>query len=163
MKIVLVVSCLLGCFLLPNPFITDEGNTFSIVRAASEKIDLNTVNGISLDDDIKAVIEKKGAPQRITVDPYFEEFLIYEYADMKIIFRDNFMDSIEIGSEIPFLYVDQHKLPVAIKDLRAALGKPDFIAEDGLVFRHNEAVLKVFINPENGHLEYISYYHISSE
>ncbi|MFD2115615.1 hypothetical protein ACFSTH_06830 [Paenibacillus yanchengensis] len=162
MKIVLVVSYLLGSLLLPNPF-ADEESTISVIHAAPEKIHLNSVNGISLDDDMETVVEKKGTPQRITVDRYFAEFQIYEYADMNIIFRDNVMDSIEFDKEKSFLYLDESKIPVSIQTIRAALGEPDFIAEDGLVFQRNEAVLKLFINPDNGDLDFISYYHINSE
>lgn len=163
MKMVLVVSYLLGGLLLPNQYMADKDNTVPVVQTASAHIDLHSVNGISLDDNIETVVAKKGIPQQITVDPYFEEVLIYEYTNMNIVFRDNWIDSIEFDEETSFLLLDQSKITATEQAIRIALGEPDFIAEDGLVFQRDEAVLKLFIHPDNKELQRISYYHISSQ
>jgi hypothetical protein len=125
-------------------------------------LQLRTVNGISLYDDQSIVIEKKGEPELITEDPYIKGFEIYHYPDMKIIFSDGTVNFVEVLEGAETLTIDGIPIPATVQALKEALGEPDFIAEDGIVFQRREALLKVFIDRDTQKLTSIHYYHISA-
>lgn len=174
MKIILLISYLIGGTLSPIPL-----NNISppINQSATDKLEqvisvidekahvnilLTSVNDISLYDDVEDVIAKKGIPEQITIVPDFAEYIRYEYSHMTVNFRDNLIDYVEITNEANTLYLDQTEVPATIEGIKAVLGAPDYIAEDGIVFQRDEALLKLFINEDSGELESIAYYHIAS-
>ncbi len=167
MKVILVISYLIGG--LFNPILSEqafattaEQMPIPISKQAPAEILLTSVNGISLNDDVFAIIEKKGTPIQISTDPVFKDQVMYEYSDMLVSFRDDVIDYLEIGNGTETLYLDHTEIPATIEAVQTALGEPDYVAEDGLVFQRNEALLKLFINSDSGELESIAYYHIAS-
>jgi len=174
MKIILIISYLIGGIFIPIQL--DKGSLPADQAAAdrvehvieviddtsSQPILLTSVNDITLYDDAADVIEKKGAPQQVTTDSEAVEYIVYEYANMTVNFQDQLVDYVEISNEATTLWLDQTEIPATIEAIKAALGEPDYTAEDGIVFQRNEALLKLFIDPNNGELETIAYYHIAS-
>lgn len=150
MNIFLVISYLLSGLFIPNQW------------NDAEEIGLTSVNHITLYDDVAVVIEKKGAPNDVTIDPYFEEYVTLTYSDMEISFRDNAIQQIQIGHREETLFLGGTEVQATVEAIRSALGEPDYVAEDGLVFQRKEALLKLYINQESGKLETITYYHIAS-
>jgi peptidoglycan hydrolase-like protein with peptidoglycan-binding domain len=166
MKHMILIGYMLGGII---SFTGNISNGFHLTLAAmapstEEKqiLQLRTVNGISLYDDQSIVIEKKGEPELITEDPYIKGFEIYHYPDMKIIFSDGTVNFVEVLEGAETLTIDGIPIPATVQALKEALGEPDFIAEDGIVFQRREALLKVFIDRDTQKLTSIHYYHISA-
>jgi len=174
MKIILIISYLVGGIFFPIQL--DKGSLPADQAAAgrvehvieviddtsSQQIFLTSVNDISLYDEAADVIKKKGSPEHVTTNSELEEYIIYEYPNMTVNFLDQLIDYVEITNEATTIWLDQTEIPATIEAIKTALGEPDYIAEDGIVFQRNEALLKLFINPDNGELETIAYYHIAS-
>lgn len=124
--------------------------------------ELQSVNGLSLYDDKITVERMLGEPVRILRDDYFSEFETYEYPNLNIVFNDGIMAEIRISGSADTIWIDDQEIPVSIEAFIQALGEPDYKADDGIVYERGENVLKLFINNDNGTLESIAYYHISS-
>lgn len=126
-------------------------------------VKLQSVNDISLyDDDVSTVVEKHGLPKEIVSESDMEDYTVYKYADMNIYFIDGIIDYVEISGETETVTIDDSEITVSKDSIQEVLGEPDYIAEDGIVFQNNELLLKLFIDPDNGKLKSISYYHIAS-
>jgi len=175
MEIILIIGYLLNAIFMPSPlystspYAADQAASSPVMLAVMpaqqtemQSITLSTINNISLNDDVFSLLEKKGTPNRITTDPYLKEYTSYEYSDMKVIFNEDVIECIEISNEASTLYLDGIEMPATKEAIIKALGKPDFKAEDGLVFQRKNALLKLFINPNTKELESIAYYHIAS-
>jgi len=174
MKVILLISYLVGGIFIP--FQLDKGSP-SVEHLAADRVEhvieviedtaiqpifLTSVNDISLYDDAADIIKKKGIPDQVTSDSEIDEVTIFKYSNMTVHFRDQLIDYVEITNDAASLWLDQTEIPATIEAIKAALGEPDYIAEDGIVFQRNEALLKLFINPDNEELETIAYYHIAS-
>jgi hypothetical protein len=119
----------------------------------------DTVNDISLYDDQKSVIEKKGKPQSVTADPLFAGEETYIYSDMNISFSSGIVEYIpSIGT----IKIDDIVIPTTIQDMKSALGEPNYVAEDGIVFQRNDALIKIFIDSSTSKATSIQYYHMSN-
>lgn len=176
MEIIVIIGYLLNAIFMSGPSYSmspgaaDQAASSTAMLASMpvnqtemQPITLSTINDISLYDDVFSLLEKKGIPDRIASDPYLQEYTSYGYTDMTVIFNEDAIECIEINTEVAgTVYLDQLEVPVTIKDLTNVLGKPDFEAEDGLVFQRKDALLKLFINPNTKELESIAYYHIAS-
>lgn len=166
MKHMILIGYMLGGIIGFTGNITDGFHLTLAAMAPSiqEKqiFQLRTVNDISLYDDQSIVIEKKGEPELITEDPYIKGFEIYHYPDMKIIFSDGTVNFVEVLEGAETLTIDGIPIPATLQALKEALGEPDYIAEDGIVFQRREALLKVFIDSDTQKLTSIHYYHISA-
>ncbi|HIW31963.1 MAG TPA: hypothetical protein IAA29_04165 [Candidatus Paenibacillus intestinavium] len=174
MKVILLISYLIGGIISPiqlnnvMPIAelatvdTTEQSAIMVTKPSQEIITLNMVNGISLYDDVSTVIEILGAPEQISSDPYFVEYEMYEYSNMTISFIDDTIDSVEVWTDASSITLDQVEIPATIESLQLALGDPDYVAEDGLVYQRDEAVLKLFIDQDSKQLQSIAYYHIAS-
>lgn len=127
--------------------------------AKEQQLMLQTVNNVSLYDDPTSVIEKLGQPEQIIADEYLEGIETYQYPAMKIIFSDGIVDFVEIEDLSRSLLIDDAFIPATVEDLQAALGEPDYITEDGIVFERNEALLKLFIGSDTKQLTSVSYFH----
>ncbi|MCR8659690.1 hypothetical protein [Paenibacillus endoradicis] len=139
-----------------------EQSAIKVIKPSQEIITLNTVNSISLYDDVSTVINILGDPEQISSDSYFVEYEMYEYPNMTISFIDDTIDSVEVGTDASTITLDQVEIPATIEALQLALGDPDYVAEDGLVYQRDEAVLKLFIDQDNKQLQSIAFYHIAS-
>lgn len=126
------------------------------------ELKLQSVNGISLYDDKITVERMLGEPVRVTHDDYFKELETYEYPNLDVVFNEGIMQEIKVSGSADTIWIDDQEIPVSIEALIRALGEPDYKADDGIVYERRENVLKLFINYDNGTLESIAYYHISS-
>ncbi|WP_139995703.1 hypothetical protein [Paenibacillus paridis] len=123
---------------------------------------LQTVNGITLYDDMDSVAKKLGKPGKITEDPHLKELVIYEYPEMSIVFSDGIVNFVELTEGAKTLLIDGVKMNASIDAVKKALGEPDYVTEDGLVFERGEALLKLFIDENSRKLTSIHYFHIYS-
>ncbi|GGG56966.1 hypothetical protein [Paenibacillus radicis (ex Gao et al. 2016)] len=159
MKNIVLIGCLLGAIVSQIPA---SASMPPLQASKGESYPLLSVNGLTLDDDPATVEEKLGKPLNVTQDEWLAELQIYDYTGMDIAFRDGWLDYVEIAGDAEQLRIDGNELPATETAIREALGEPDFIAEDGIVFQRNEALLKLFIDPDTGKLKSIAYYHIAS-
>lgn len=122
---------------------------------------LSTVNGVSLYDNPASVVSKLGKPLGIRGDEWRTDLVIYDYSGIQIAFTDGYIQYviIELSQQ---LVIDGEPLEASRDTLIAALGQPDYIAEDGIVFQRDEALLKLFIDMVTNEVSHISYYHIAS-
>lgn len=120
-----------------------------------------TVNGITLYDNQEIIVMKLGEPDFVEVDPLIKDLVIYQYPAMNICFYSGELNYVEVLPEGGTIKIDDAIIPIRLVDLKKALGKPDFIAEDGIVFQRNDAVIKIFID-DTEEVIAIDYYHISS-
>jgi len=173
MKILLLISYLVGGIFLPiqwdeaslpvDQAMNQNKQVIEVINdPSSQQIYLTTVNDLSLYDSSADVMRKLGPPEQKATDSDLVEYTIYVYSDMSIYFRDELIDYVEISNEATTLWLDQTEVPATIEAIKAVMGEPDYNAEDGIVFQRKEAILKLFINPDNGELESIAYYHIAS-
>ncbi|WP_424767413.1 hypothetical protein [Paenibacillus sp. sgz302251] len=139
-----------------------EISTASMSLSTASKEQLISVNDITLYDNTSSIVEKLGEPELISEDEYFPDFIIYEYPGMNVIFRDDVVSFVEILEGAQSLLINGRPLPATIEDITKMLGEPEHITEDGLVFERNEALLKLFIDPDTKQLNTINFFHISS-
>ncbi|MFF2090223.1 hypothetical protein [Paenibacillus sp. NPDC058174] len=159
MKNIILIGCLLGALVSQLPA---SASMPPLQASKGEPYPLHSVNGLTLDDDPAAVADKLGQPQSVVQDEWLPELQVYEYPDMDIAFRDGWFDYVEIAGGANKLQIDDNELSATEAAIKEALGEPDFIAEDGIVFQRGEALLKLFIDPDTGKLQSIAYYHIAS-
>lgn len=131
----------------------------STAEAAKPGFKLQTVNGISLYDNPSIVVRKLGEPKSISEDPYSKELIIYQYPNMNVVFSYGIVNSVEIAVGSKTLLLDGVEIPAAIEAVKGALGQPDYMTEDGIVFERNEALLKLFIDTDTQKLTSIHYFH----
>jgi hypothetical protein len=120
------------------------------------------VNGISLYDDVKAVIDKLGQPLSKRNDPMFAELEVYAFPEMNIGFSDGIVNYVEVLAAAETVNIDGVSIPIDQEGLKNALGEPDFVAEDGIVFQRNAALIKLFKDIETHEVTSIHYYHHSN-
>jgi hypothetical protein len=120
---------------------------------------LQLVEGISLYDDQQAVIENLGVPENIKRDPFTKELEIYQYPGINVGFSLGYVNYVKVLPEAGVIQIDSSTIPMTLEAVSGELGKPDFIAEDGLVFKRQQAVIKLFIDAETGRLTSIDYFH----
>lgn len=121
-----------------------------------------SVNGITLSDSKTDVIAKRGIPLDIQKDPFFKGTEIYEYGSMSVNLTDGVVQSVSVPGGAETLQLGDATLPLEPKAIHDALGNPDFVAEDGLVYQRGNLLLKVFLDTENGEIERVDYYHHAS-
>ncbi|RCW48830.1 hypothetical protein [Paenibacillus prosopidis] len=166
MKNMILIGYMLGGIIGLTGNISDDSHLTLAATAPSTQekqiYQLQTVNGISLYDNQSSVIEKKGEPALITEDPYIKGFEIYHYPGMNIIFSDGAVNFVEVLAGVDTFTIDGIPIPATVEAVKEALGEPDYVAEDGIVFQRNEALLKLFIDRDTQNLTSIHYYHISA-
>ncbi|MCA0756015.1 hypothetical protein KP806_13240 [Paenibacillus sp. N4] len=130
--------------------------------AAERELPLLTVNRVSLYDDQAAVVRKLGAPESITGDPHLSGSETYRYPDVNVYFYDGFVDFVEIPEGAEAVLIDDVLLPATLQHLKDALGEPDYVTEDGIVYERDEALLKLFFDAGTERLTSITYFHRAS-
>jgi hypothetical protein len=123
---------------------------------------LENVNGISLYDDMKAVIDKLGKPISKGKDPYSAELEVFAYPEMNIGFSDGIVNYVEVLVTAGTVNIDGVSIPIEQESLKNALGEPDFVAEDGIVFQRNAALVKLFTDIKTHEVTSIQYFHYSN-
>lgn len=123
------------------------------------KLLLENVNGITLTDDMKTVIKKKGQPLSKVKDPFLSEMEVYAYPQMNIAFSDGIVSYVEILVAAGTANIDGIPIEISEKGLKNILGEPDFVASDGLVFQRNQSYIKLFTDMDTHEVTAIHYYH----
>jgi hypothetical protein len=129
------------------------------VQPAAFKLD--TVCGISLYDSRDDVVVKLGQPSVIDKDEFFADLEVYRYEGLRVAFAGDFIQYVDIDPTHG-LDIDGKPVEATREALVKALGEPDYKAEDGIVFQRDEALLKLFLDPQTGKPQAISYYHIAT-
>ncbi len=133
----------------------------SAATAEPAAFKLDTVCGISLYDSRDDVIAKLGEPSDIEKDEFFADLEIYRYEGLRVAFAGDFIQYVDIDPAHG-LDIDGKPVEATREALVKALGEPDYKAEDGLVFQRDEALLKLFLDPQTGKPQAVSYYHIAT-
>ena len=127
-----------------------------------KKFFLESVNEVSLRDDIKAVIKKLGQPLSKAKDPFLTEMEVYAYPKMNIGFSDGIVSYVEVLVAAGTVTIDGIPVQISQDGLKKALGEPDFIAADDIVFQRDEAFVKLFTDRDTHEVTAIYYYHHSN-
>lgn len=139
--------------------VTYAAESTPVVKAKKQKFTLQTVNGITLYDDPSLVIQKLGKPKSKTADPDLTDLITYEYPNMNVIFSGEFIQSVEMAENTKTLLIDGSEVAATVDAVKDALGEPDYVTEDGIVFERDEALLKLFIDADTQKLTSIHYFH----
>jgi hypothetical protein len=127
-----------------------------------KEFDFNNVNGISLNDNVKTVIDKLGQPLSKEKDAFTPEIVVYAYPKMNIGFSDGIVSYVEVLAAAGTVKIDGISIPIKPEGLKNAMGEPDFVAEDGIVFQRNVALVKLFTDMETHEVTSLQYYHHSN-
>ncbi|MEO3945530.1 hypothetical protein [Gorillibacterium sp. CAU 1737] len=127
-----------------------------------DKHSLVTVNGISLADTRSDVIAKLGVPLEISRDPLIPELELYHYAGLEVTFSGEHVHDLAVPAEEGSLLLDGTSVAITPEAIREALGDPDYVAEDGLVYQRDFRLLKVYLNVDEGRIAVIRYYSLSN-
>jgi hypothetical protein len=142
----------------PPPEISDV-----IVESKPKPVfNFNSVNGISLYDTKERIKAVLGPPQAVVKDPNLLELETYVYPLMKIGFSYGTADYVEVPVEAGSILIDNIRIETTVKAMKAALGEPEFIAEDGIVFQRNDAFIKLFFATATQQPTLIHFFHKSS-
>lgn len=131
-------------------------------KVAKPYYHLQMVEGISLQDNQEAVVETLGQPEAIQPDPYTAQCEVYRYPGIDVGFSMGIVDFVRVLPEAGTIDIDGSPIPMTLEAVVDELGKPDFVAEDGLVFKRQQAALKLFVSSETQQLTSIDYFHRTS-
>ncbi|MDK8193658.1 hypothetical protein QP794_26605 [Paenibacillus sp. UMB7766-LJ446] len=113
-----------------------------------------TLNDISLDDSIDDILANKGQPVHKEHDPYLG-CPEYEFKDVTVGLCEDtgVVNYVHIDAYEKRLKLNQEWIDMDIEDIRDALGKPYYVAEDGEVFLRGSQALKVYMKPGSNQIE----------
>jgi hypothetical protein len=117
--------------------------------STTDTVTLDTINGISLYHSRSEIVELLGIPQDINKDEWVPDMEEYRYTDLLIGFIGEEVQYIGIPTGVNEFEVDGLNMERNVDSIQSALGEPDFIADDGIVFVSGEACLKVFLSTED--------------
>jgi hypothetical protein len=165
-----IIGLLIGCIaLFVSMPATDLTNAVSVnVVAEPQQTEVQPdflflkVNHITLCDDQKTVIEKLGQPDSIKQDPDINGSEVYEYPGMNIGLYNGMLEYLAVAANSGTIQIDDTTIRMILGDLKKALGDPDFVASDGIVYQHNENVIKIFIDESTQEVTSIHYFPLSS-
>lgn len=109
---------------------------------------LESMNDISLNDDLRAVVEKKGKPDAIAHDRY-TRYTEYRYEDTTVGLLDDLVYYVHVDSAPENIKINGVWVSLQEKSLLEVFGKPDFLAEDGDVYTRGPVALKVYRDPSS--------------
>jgi hypothetical protein len=146
----------------PKP--TMEVSLIKEFPAAEEKrvFQFQTVNGISLDDSPATVVEKLGKPLTKSKDAFLAEIEVFVYPEMNIGFSSGSIDYVEVLASSGTASIDGTQITIGLEAMKKAFGEPNFVAEDGITFQRNQAVIKIFTDMETKKVTSIHYFHNSN-
>ncbi|RXZ81528.1 hypothetical protein EBB07_14475 [Paenibacillaceae bacterium] len=128
-------------------------------RTPLHSLTFQTVNGIDLDDGAAAIKKKLGKPAAIEEDRWFPEQEAHHYDHITIGYSDSVLSYLSVTAEQgPLVVIGDDVLPLDMKALVSALGVPDYVAEDGLVYVQGARCLKLFHGTDRDELESIQVY-----
>jgi hypothetical protein len=110
------------------------------------------LDGIKLGEEMTGVTGKWGRPSKIAPDEWRNECEIWSYKDGKNVgICDGSVSYVQVMANAKKAELNGKVIPMFITDLRQALGKPKFEADDGWGIVKGQEALKVFID-ERGKL-----------
>ncbi|RED56769.1 hypothetical protein [Cohnella lupini] len=108
------------------------------------------LDGIQLGATAREVKEAWGRPTEITPGDWLNECDTWIYDKEKNVgMCDGIVSFVQVTVNAKKANLDGQVIPMGNKDLRQALGRPEFEADDGWGIVHGAEALKVFVN-ENG-------------
>lgn len=129
----------------------------------SEKFGIfKTMNGISLNDSKNDVIMKKGKPIKLTQDR-LTGCSEYHYNDAVVVVCDGIVDYVHVALSAEKMQINGSWVPLKKDNISSALGKPQFVADDGQVYIRGHQVIKVYDDPDTGALLGADFFDESSE
>lgn len=162
MKKMLFISIFIGgiLFMVSNPHGVES--SLSIMSAAPDSQFLK-VNGISLGDDMITVVAVQGEPDQKVKDAFFTELETYEYPGMNVGFAFGKVQYVEvIANANRTIQIDHLSIEATEEGLKATLGIPDYIAEDGYVYHYQGNLVKLYLDFNTEMVKSIHYYHRAS-
>ncbi|MDO3681571.1 hypothetical protein [Paenibacillus ehimensis] len=131
--------------------------------AGPVKWPLERVNGIAVTDDLKTLYEMKGRPNAEETDPLFKDERILVYDDCRIGLYDQFVQYVMVPVQAGTIEIDGKKLEMNADALRQTLGTPDWVGEDGIVYKRGQRALKLFLDEDTGKLLSVHYFHTATD
>ena len=162
MKKMLLISIFIGgiLFAVSNP--NDVESSLNSMSAAPDS-QFQKVNGISLGDDMKTVVTVQGEPAQKVKDTFFTELETYEYPGMNVGFAYGVVQYVEVlVNANRTIQIDHLSMDATEAGLKAALGIPDYITEDGYVYHHQGKLVKLYLDFNTEKVKSIHYYHRTS-
>ncbi len=109
----------------------------------------DSMGGITLYDDFKSVLLKKGEPDSIDKDPY-TGYTECHYGSLTIGLYEDLVYYVHAGPSPKKISLNGMSIPLQEVWLRQYFGEPDFVAEDGDVYIRGTAALKIYKDPLSG-------------
>ncbi|MDN4068124.1 hypothetical protein QYF50_09525 [Paenibacillus vini] len=109
----------------------------------------DSMDGITLYDDYKSVLSKKGEPDSADKDPY-TGYTEFRYDGLTIGLYEGLVYYVHTGPSPEKMSLNGISIPLQEVWLRHYFGEPDFVAEDGDVYIRGNAALKVYRDPLSG-------------
>jgi hypothetical protein len=107
------------------------------------------LDGIELGENTYRVIRAWGIPSKVVKDDLQSECETWNYSDVKKVGVCNGTVSfVQVMAKAKKAVVDNQVIKMGKAELRQALGKPDFIADDGWLVLRGEEALKVFVDKQ---------------
>lgn len=113
-----------------------------------------TLNGISLDDTMNDMLDKKGQPAHKQEDPYLG-CPEYHFRDVKVGLCEDtgVINYVHIDASESHIRLNGESIKLDIESIHLALGEPYYVAEDGEVFLRGDQALKVYMKSGSRQIE----------
>ncbi|PZD94975.1 hypothetical protein DNH61_15140 [Paenibacillus sambharensis] len=127
--------------------------------------DIDQVNGFDMSWTEEETLVNAGPPDSISEDELLPGIYEYEYEHATVGFYDGVVEYIVVqpSKDKPLLTLGEYVIPLKAELIRAALGEPDYEAEDGDVYIKGATALKVFKDPENGKITSVEAFWVYGE
>ncbi|WP_410772265.1 hypothetical protein [Fontibacillus sp. BL9] len=133
-----------------NPFPADAAGKNGETARTIESFDsFESMGNITLYDDFKSVLAKKGEPDSIKKDPY-TGYTECHYGTLTVGIYEDLVYYVHTGPYPKKVTLNGISIPLQKVWLRHFFGEPDFVAEDGEVYIRGHAALKVYKDPASG-------------
>ncbi|WP_010272799.1 hypothetical protein [Paenibacillus senegalensis] len=126
-----------------------------------QRFPLQSVNGITLWDSKDQVLEKLGEPGSIVEDSLLTDVEVLYYPNMEVGIERNLVRYVAVDPAAGTIRIDGQELKITREAFAEAMGEPDFVGEDGLVYQNKQNAIKLFLD-HDGDLQVIRFFHISS-
>ncbi|CAG7652071.1 hypothetical protein ACFQI7_19345 [Paenibacillus allorhizosphaerae] len=124
---------------------------------------LNSLNGVSLSDDISTIFEMKGAPLSVSRDELITSVETYRFKDCTVVVIGDFIQYIELPQSSDEVNIDGEPLPLELSELQAKLGTPYFESEDGIVYKNGSRALKIYTTAGSNKVNSIHYFNTATQ
>ncbi|EXX86038.1 hypothetical protein BG53_06930 [Paenibacillus darwinianus] len=111
------------------------------------------INGIDMEWTDKEVLTLLGPPETVWLDEYTPGRKAFRYKGVAVGFYDGLIESVSVDASEPAIAFGDTVVPMDLEALTGALGEPDFIAEDGRVYKGRGIAVKLFMDETGRRLE----------